>query len=377
MSSALLEGAWFCCQCHDGPILVLLSPLCHSCAHERCFNCIIDVFFLFNDENSHIGENAAISMLFKAVRKNDMRLVEELVQYGVDINRPDQEGFTPIHIATMHHGVEMVELLLSNGAYVNAAARDGRTALTMALERRSHSLVERLIKEKAKILEPLSYLFNKPSCEVKLFIPNWDMFQWLRTEVSGINDLHKMVTVTGFLNYAQMESCEDYVLQTWGVKGMELLSILGATSKIPRRFMFGDTTIEVINEHTLNIEGSTQQVIDTIEQISWLLCVFGNSKDSRGLSVTYPRFRFRSTEKVVKVSLEKYPIWEYFNLEEICWTRLLPGTSLAVGFPIRHREAGIGLEIPFPLLLSFAEISISMDFDGGVILVGPSAVIFP
>jgi hypothetical protein len=288
-----------------------------------------------------------------------------------------------------------VKELVDNGADVNSVASDGRTVLAIALERRSFSLVERLLKEGATILGSLEFLFKETSWNsqnnVYLDVPTWDMFDWLQTEVSDINDLLKMVVLTGFSNNVQMQSCEDYILQRWGRRGIENLSNLVAELENGRslvtfpKFTTGTTIIRVENEQTWNIKGSDENVIDMIEQICWLLCVFRSSEESHGLSVTCPRLRlsnnlnssgFRSSAThSIEVSRETYSFDECAG--KLCWLKLLRGATVAVGFPVRHRKAGIGLEIPFALLLRFAEISISMEFDGGVLLVGPSAVIFP
>ena len=61
----------------------------------------------------------------------------------------------------------------------------------------------------------------------------------------------------------------------------------------------------------------------------------------------------------------------------MCWHSLFKDGVLACGFPIAERAEGDGLEISFPLMVLFAKVSVSMDYDNGTILLGPSSLLFP
>jgi hypothetical protein len=63
-----------------------------------------------------------------------------------------------------------------------------------------------------------------------------------------------------------------------------------------------------------------------------------------------------------------------------CWHSLFPNGVLAQGFPIAERNEGDGIEIPFELMVTLAQVSISMDYEdgkGGTILIGHSATLIP
>ena len=61
-----------------------------------------------------------------------------------------------------------------------------------------------------------------------------------------------------------------------------------------------------------------------------------------------------------------------------CWHHLLRGAVLVCGFPISPREDGMGLEIPFDLMVGLADIRTKIDFaEEAVLLGGPRIILYP
>jgi hypothetical protein len=60
-----------------------------------------------------------------------------------------------------------------------------------------------------------------------------------------------------------------------------------------------------------------------------------------------------------------------------CWHSLFRTGILAQGFPIAERHEVNGIEIPFELMTALAQVSISMDYENGTILIGHSAMLIP
>lgn len=51
-------------------------------------------------------------------------VVNELIDYGANVNQPNNGGFTPLHFAAAStHGALCLELLVNNGADVNIQVR--------------------------------------------------------------------------------------------------------------------------------------------------------------------------------------------------------------------------------------------------------------
>uniref|UniRef100_A0A8B9C696 Ankyrin repeat domain 44 n=1 Tax=Anser brachyrhynchus TaxID=132585 RepID=A0A8B9C696_9AVES len=59
-------------------------------------------------------------------------VVNELIDYGANVNQPNNNGFTPLHFAAAStHGALCLELLVNNGADVNIQSKDGKSPLHM------------------------------------------------------------------------------------------------------------------------------------------------------------------------------------------------------------------------------------------------------
>jgi ankyrin repeat protein len=81
--------------------------------------------------------------------------VEEVVavleQHPDDLNRPDDAGFTPLHLAASHCRTEVVVLLLDRGAMIDCRAKDGTTPLHLAAQGGCVDTVNLLLKRGARL----------------------------------------------------------------------------------------------------------------------------------------------------------------------------------------------------------------------------------
>lgn len=82
---------------------------------------------------AYVGDTAR---LCQAIVDGDLEHVKDWCgQEGVDVNRRDYTGRTPLHLATMASTLEIVKCLVDNGARLIARLVDGRTALHIAAAR--------------------------------------------------------------------------------------------------------------------------------------------------------------------------------------------------------------------------------------------------
>lgn len=73
------------------------------------------------------------SLLRHAIVNNaDFEIIEELVKKVGDVNMVDQNGITPLMLASMGSNEKVVKLLLDNGAEINDTQEQGWTALMLA-----------------------------------------------------------------------------------------------------------------------------------------------------------------------------------------------------------------------------------------------------
>ena len=64
--------------------------------------------------------------LLMAAGENEMELVQELINSGVDVNAEDRFGWTALHYATREGYLDLVRYLISQGADIN---KRGRTSV--------------------------------------------------------------------------------------------------------------------------------------------------------------------------------------------------------------------------------------------------------
>ena len=75
------------------------------------------------------------TILHLAIEKNNIMLIEKLLNLGLDINSKDNNGVTPLHLAVMKaKNMSVIEFLLKNGADKNIKTPFGETVYDLALE---------------------------------------------------------------------------------------------------------------------------------------------------------------------------------------------------------------------------------------------------
>ncbi|GJQ81892.1 hypothetical protein Trydic_g12435 [Trypoxylus dichotomus] len=87
------------------------------------------------------------SILCVAILKQNIAIVDRLLKYKCEVNKPDSNGSTPLIIAAGKGNRAIAELLLSNGADVNLKAKDsGLTALYIAALSQNRYMVDMLLR---------------------------------------------------------------------------------------------------------------------------------------------------------------------------------------------------------------------------------------
>ena len=97
--------------------------------------------FAFSDDNLH-----------HAACHGNIARVRSLLSGGIDVNIKDNNGMTPLWLATQNGHADIVRALISGGADVNAVTPDGETALMMSAYDGQKDTIEAVLAAGADVL---------------------------------------------------------------------------------------------------------------------------------------------------------------------------------------------------------------------------------
>jgi hypothetical protein len=262
-----------------------------------------------------------------------------------------------------------------------------------------HGVMEKSLEEGVLLRERIRELLEHDGSRVTelRILMDWDVSQFVKNNLSRVEDLRKALTLTGSEQNVQAMSCKDYVAQTWGDSGLKVLDSLieslreghAEPNDSERRVgRFVDKEPHVIfnifdhqtsdsKGYYVEITASGNLLVELMEQIAWLGSAFTyaqeNSRHGPFQAMGYYQRSDSSRSPPTYILDTKLcPLQG-----DSCWFKFLQRATLAVGFPVRKRQEGEGLEIPFPLLKRIADTTITMDYDDGTIFVAESIVLYP
>jgi ankyrin repeat protein len=136
--------------------------------------------------------------LYRAVQAGDLEQLKLHIRWGTDLNQPDANGDSPLHVASRAGHVSSVRELAQNGADLNARDRAGRTPLNLALIQGKTQVAAVLVRAGAP-LDPQAVLLELVAAGVS----NRDSYDFLirrgadpsRPDAQGRAPLHRAVAL--------------------------------------------------------------------------------------------------------------------------------------------------------------------------------------
>jgi len=104
---------------------------------------------LERDEDINKLDSNGDSLLYKAVKKRYLKIVNYLLDNAADTEQVNANGNTPLILAVEYNHLDIVTSLLKHGANVNHALGNGGTPLFMAAQNRAIAIVKLLLTVEA------------------------------------------------------------------------------------------------------------------------------------------------------------------------------------------------------------------------------------
>ena len=92
-----------------------------------------------------------MELLFKAIEKNDLLKVKELINTGVDINSVDSYGYSALHVASSKGLNDIAFFLVDNNIDVNMPDKNGQTILHYVAEYNQLKLAKAVLDNGANL----------------------------------------------------------------------------------------------------------------------------------------------------------------------------------------------------------------------------------
>lgn len=115
---------------------------------QRVFDSFLKYKFSIKAEDANKNE-----ILFTAVKKGYYLIVEDIINYDVDLNNIQENGDPLLHVASKNGQHDIVNLLLKHGADLHAKNCNGETVMLCAVQNNDAELVETFIRHGVDIAQ--------------------------------------------------------------------------------------------------------------------------------------------------------------------------------------------------------------------------------
>jgi len=109
------------------------QPLSHRLLDAaKCGDVSLVIKLFKNKVSTALTDENGNSPLGIAVKNNHAFVAKLLIEYGADLEHPNNLLHRPLHLATMNDNLEILALLLSHGAQINVKNHEGFLPIQLA-----------------------------------------------------------------------------------------------------------------------------------------------------------------------------------------------------------------------------------------------------
>ena len=132
----------------------------------------------------HLVQQNGFTPLHIACKKNRIRVIELLLQYGAMVGSTTESGLTPLHVSSFMGYTDIVQFLLHKGSDPNAQTGKGETSLHLATRGNQIDTMKLLLENGAKVdAEAKVRLLNQGSNRILMDLSwiCWDLLRSFQT----------------------------------------------------------------------------------------------------------------------------------------------------------------------------------------------------
>ena len=233
----------------------------------------------------------------------------------------------------------------------------------------------------------------------------WDVLNFMNGQFCDDDfpntTLGTVVTISGWARQAQATTCSEYIRQTWPRLGQGILeavqealdsvthtSICSQTGVMNEDSDSGNALphytkveIDVSQKFTfLNIKSEApEDIVDVFQQLIWMGAALRTSQDGR-VQYCIPKLEEipRKRERESAGFNVTFDMTSPGEEDRSCWFPLFINPVIAYEFPTAPRsESEVGLEIPLDMMAALGGARHVVDFEGGLVMKGYSAMFVP
>ena len=198
---------------------------------------------------------------------NDTLLINMLVYYGADVNRPDTLGLTPLHVAAQFDNLLAAKVLLSRQARMDLLSKDLASPVDIAIYTRSHKVFDYLMGFGPSFDNFIDGRFD--AYQVAVFQQNYHARHVLSQK--GLRT--PMIDIEYFVRLGQLFNTGDYMPGV-GLGIKELFSGVSVSFDFYRR-LFSKRIIIPENEHVYYQYWETRWALDVVGKKAFYLFHLG------------------------------------------------------------------------------------------------------
>ncbi|KAL9611861.1 MAG: hypothetical protein Q9167_003515 [Letrouitia subvulpina] len=212
------------------------------------------------------------------------------------------------------------------------------------------------------------------------FVVDWELSDCMSKQYEGSIQLGHLLILVGSARKAYATKCSEYLKLNWPKTWEICLAAVEETLRSTENLsvIYSQSKISIIitraadSPLVMQLMGSSEAILEVAQQLVFIAATFRLSSTRLSLSDCFLESESIEVFRLGLAPLEAVP---YEN--SMCWHPLFTGSIIVRGFPMPPRADGVGIELPYSVMLALARILYPVEFAGGILLKGFDTMLVP